>query len=244
MGDAAAGRGREAEIGADEDKARGLARRIAASIRRDILTGRLPPGAPVKERDTAMQLDVSRTPTREAIGMLADEGLVVLRPARSPVVADPTLKEVTDDLQVLIALEKLSGRLACAAATPADVAAIRNANDRIAAARSEAYTLDLFELDMAFHRAVAAAACNRSLQRTHGAFLGRLWRARYLSASQRHDRSRVVTEHGAIIAALAARDPDATEAAIDAHLDHLVKRIDEVYDATGSRARGPSGEVT
>jgi DNA-binding GntR family transcriptional regulator len=241
MRHAATNGGREAPISPDQDKARGLGRWIADRIRRDILTGRLAPGAPVKERDTAMDLGVSRTPTREAIGMLADEGLVVLRPARSPVVADPTLKEVTDALQVLIALERLSGRLACAAATEADLAAIREANGRMAAAYSDAYTLDLFEMDMAFHQALVAAARNPSLQRTHQAYLGRLWRARYLSASQRRNRSRVVSEHGAIIAALAARDPDAVEAAIDRHLDHLVKRIDEVYDDTGSRARGPAG---
>ncbi|MDZ4134172.1 MAG: GntR family transcriptional regulator, partial [Paracoccaceae bacterium] len=78
-----------------------LAEQIASSLRRDILLGKLAPGALIKERDSSADRGVSRTPLREAIRILASEGLVVLRPSRSPVVANPSLKEIIDDLVVM-----------------------------------------------------------------------------------------------------------------------------------------------
>ncbi|MEQ9673915.1 MAG: winged helix-turn-helix domain-containing protein, partial [Roseovarius indicus] len=64
-----------------------LAEQIANQLRRDILRGKLAPGASIKERDNAAEMGVSRTPMREAIRILAQDGLVILRPARSPIVA-------------------------------------------------------------------------------------------------------------------------------------------------------------
>lgn len=89
-----------------------LADHIAAQLRHSILRGTLPPGTLIKERDTAAEMHVSRTPMREAIRILAKEGLVLLRPARSPIVARLDAKAVADQAQVLIALEILSAQLA------------------------------------------------------------------------------------------------------------------------------------
>jgi len=224
-------------------RAPSLGRQLAEKLRRDILTGALPPGAPVKERDHAMALDVSRTPMREAIRILAEEGLVVLRPSRSPVVANPTLSEVTDDLTVMIALEVLSGRLACAAASDDDLARIAAAHAAIEGDRAEAYTLQFFEMDMAFHTAIVMASHNPSLIRTHGEYVARLWRARYLSASARGERARVIAEHGLIRAALEARDAGAAMSGIEAHLENLVRHVGDVYDESGSRD-APRGTAT
>lgn len=213
-----------------------LAHRLADQLRRDILVGRLKPGAPVKERDTADDLGVSRTPMREAIRILAKEGLVELRPARSPVVADPTLKQVTDDLTVLIALETLSVDLACRNATVEDLDAIEAIHHRLEQSYATLHPADLFGIDMDFHRAIARASHNASLADTHGAYLARLWRARYLSASQRRNRERVLGQHRAIMDGLRARDVAATRDAIAAHLAPLVTHISEVYDDPGARA--------
>lgn len=207
-----------------------LARSIARKLRRDILVGRLPSGSQIKERDTAAELGVSRTPMREALRLLAQEGLVVLRPARSPVVANPGFDEVRDDLEVMICLEVMSGRLACQRATQEDL-------DRLAAIHrdlSDSYDhvdpVELFEIDMTFHRGIAEAAHNRSLAATHTAYLDRLWRARYLSASQRRNRERVVSQHGAILAALQNRDPSEAARHIERHLQDLVANIAGMFE--------------
>ena len=140
-----------------------LAEQIAARLRRSILRGTLPPGAPIKERDSAATMGVSRTPMREAIRILAKEGLVVLRPARSPVVASPTIREIRDQVVVLEALEKLSAQLACSQATQDELDAIAAQHREVAENYDRLDALDAFELDMAFHRQIALASHNPAL---------------------------------------------------------------------------------
>ncbi|WP_108257692.1 GntR family transcriptional regulator [Mangrovicoccus ximenensis] len=211
---------------------------IADQIRRDILRGRFAPGAPLKERETALEMDVSRTPMREAIRILAKEGLVLLRPSRSPVIADPSMREIGDAIDVLRALELLSGELACRRATPGDLERIASIQTDMAARYDMLDTLDLFEIDMGFHTAIVEAAHNEALLGTYRAYLERLWRARYLSASQRRSRDRVLRQHGDIVAGLQARDPGKVADAMRAHLealeDNIRAKYDQDADATGA----------
>lgn len=195
-----------------------LAEQIAAQLRRQILRGTLAPGAPLKERDTAGAMGVSRTPMREAIRILAKEGLVCLRPSRSPVIAQPSIRQVRDQIVVLETLETLSARLACAAATEDDLADIARMHGEVAEQYDRLDALDAFELDMGFHRRIALASGNAALVETHESYLARLWRARYLSARMRRNRARVVGNHDIILAALMARDEAAVVAATQAHM--------------------------
>lgn len=205
-----------------------LPEQIANQLRRDILRGTLEPGDSLKERDKAAELGVSRTPMREAIRIVAREGLVTLRPARSPIVAMPDVKAVTDDVEVLLAVEKLSGELACERATEADIDKIavilRHMEDNF----DTMDPLDMFEVDMSFHAAIAAAAHNQPLAEIHSRFLARLWRARFLAAVKRRNRASVVEHHTAILAALRDRDATGTRAAIGMHLDRLSEDVAEV----------------
>ncbi len=105
---------------------------IAARLRRAILRGTLPPGSSIKERDNAAELGVSRTPLREAVRVLANEGLVILRPSRTPVVASPTYEELADYVEVLLALERLGGELACARITSDELDRLTALHDRLA----------------------------------------------------------------------------------------------------------------
>lgn len=207
-----------------------LAEQIANRLRRDILRGNLLPGMSVKERDIAADIGVSRTPIREAIRILSKEGLVELRPSRSPIVAVSDISEVSDQAEVLIALEKLSAELACKKATDAEIENLSNINAYMSENFDRTDPLDMFEIDMSFHMAIAAASGNKALATTHGTFLRRLWRARYLSAIQKRNRDRVVTHHTAILNALRARDSVAARNAIDNHLQYLAEDIRSVIE--------------
>lgn len=203
---------------------------IAARLRRDILRGKFQPGASIKERDNAAEMGVSRTPMREAIRILAKEGLLVLRPSRSPIVAKPTYKEVADAVEVLLALEALCVQQACRNATPEDLKAIRRIQDDIAEKYDHSDELELFEIDMAFHIAVAEASHNASLVSTYRSYMERLWRARFLSARQKRNRDRVVFQHNAIVNALTDRDERAAKKAILSHLGNLANDIRPVIE--------------
>lgn len=202
-----------------------LPQQIADQIRRDILRGKLAPGAVIKERDSALEMGVSRTPMREAIRMLAKEGLVLLRPSRSPIVARLSRKDVSDQAVVLVALEQLSAELACKNATQEDLDEIEKILDYMAENFDRKDPLEIFEVDMTFHSAIARASHNQVLADTHRAILQRLWRARYISAVQRRNRERVINQHRGIFEGLKLRDPAVVRAALDMHLAKLDEDI-------------------
>jgi DNA-binding GntR family transcriptional regulator len=206
-----------------------LPEQIADKLRRDILKGTLAPGQQIKERDHATDLDVSRTPMREAIRILSKEGLVILRPSRSPIVADPSFEEISDVIEVLTALELCCGALACKHATPEDMVKIQAMHNTMAQLQGKIDRIDFFELDMEFHMAIAQASHNAVLAETHSAFVRRLWRARYLSASRKESADRVKRQHGAIMDALARRDVERMAIEISAHLDALIENIRDKY---------------
>jgi DNA-binding GntR family transcriptional regulator len=214
-----------------------LPEQIANQLRRKILLGQMNPGASIKERDNAAALGVSRTPMREAIRILAREGLIQLRPLRSPIVADPTLKDVTDDLHVMTALEVLAGELACQNATDQELEEIGVLHERMLDAATSDDIIARFEVDMAFHRAIALAAHNSSLARTHEAYMARLWRVRFLSSSQADGIGRIIQQHGEIYRGLQDRNEEEVAAVLRKHVRQIIPNISGVYSKrSGARA--------
>lgn len=204
---------------------------ISNRLRRAILRGDLGPGSPIKERDNAAEMGVSRTPMREAIRQLANEGLVILRPARSPIVADPSWKEISDCMDLVRALELLSGELACAKATDAEIDEIAAIQARMEDSAGAVDEIDLFEIDMEFHVAIVRASHNIPLAETHRSLLSRLWRARYLGSRVGRNQDRVFAQHNAILAALRQRDASTFQAELRNHLSILKQQIRKFYQA-------------
>lgn len=206
-----------------------LAEEIANQMRRQILLGDLAPGQSIKERDSASEMGVSRTPMREAIRILAKEGLVTLRPARSPIVADPSLKEVSDALDLLGALELFGCKLAVENASESQIAAVLHHHEALLALADTPDSLEFFEHDMAFHKSIMEATGNNALIDTHSAFLARLWRARYLAAQRASDRPRVLAQHGIIAESLRSRDVAKMTEETKEHFDYLVANVSVFY---------------
>jgi DNA-binding transcriptional regulator YhcF (GntR family) len=90
----------------------GLTDQVAARLRTLLVEGRIAPGAKLNERVLAEQLRVSRTPLREAIKLLAQEGLVDLLPNRGAVAVKLTETDIVHSFEVLAGLEAMSGQLA------------------------------------------------------------------------------------------------------------------------------------
>lgn len=202
-----------------------LPEKVARALRRRILLGDFAPGSNIPERETASELGVSRTPLREALRILSNEGLVTIRPARSPVVANPSPKQLSDMFSVMRVLEALAGELCCLHATQTDIAGFRRIHEQLGGIDAMGDPVGFFDVDMAFHQAIVSATGNAYLIKTHGEYNARLWRARFMASGARTDRDRILREHGEILAGLEARDTRWTSAVMDAHLRSANRKI-------------------
>ncbi|MGH9552515.1 MAG: GntR family transcriptional regulator [Terriglobales bacterium] len=197
-----------------------LPAQVAERIRDMIAEDLLHPGEKLNELKLAETLNVSRTPLREGIKLVASEGLVDLVPNRGAFVANPDPAKVEDMLTALGGIEATAAELACVAATGAAIAALRAIHERMLKAYERGDRLTYFKLNQQIHLGLAAASGNATLQRMHATLNARLYRVRFLTTSpQRLSKERwktAVEEHEWIITALEGRDA--------ARLSQLLKR--------------------
>lgn len=207
---------------------------MADVLRAQVLLGELAPGDNIPERETSTALGVSRTPLREALLILEAEGLVEMSPAKSPMVADPSLVELTQMLLVQSALEALAGEIACTEATRSEIEEIEETHNRMVATAHDADPIEFFQIDMAFHEAVVAASKNDALIKAHNQFHVRLWRARFLTASEEATRETSIRDHAAIVEGLRRRDKEKVSGSMRDHLRKVIDNVSNVYASRGS----------
>ena len=132
-------------------------------VREAIVDGTLAPGEVVRDTELATWLGVSRTPVREALLRLGETGLVRAAPGRSTVVAEIDLDEVRDAHAVVATMHRLAVAEAVARLTPADLEAMRAANQCFAAAIEARDADAALAADDAFHAVAVDASGNRAL---------------------------------------------------------------------------------
>jgi DNA-binding GntR family transcriptional regulator len=140
-----------------------LAERVTDALRRAILPRRSGPGARLVEDRLSEELGVSRIPVREALRVLAGEGLVAMQPRRGASVADVSPEVARDLIEVRATLEALNARLAARRHEPSiagELAQVLEAGNRAARVGS---TEDLVALNAAFHDKLAEAGRNTIL---------------------------------------------------------------------------------
>ena len=207
-----------------------LGDQIADALRNQILLGELVPGRNIPERETAEALGVSRTPLREALVILEGEGLVMMAPAKSPIVANQSVEDVTQLLLVQSALEGLAGECACERISADELVQIESMHQEMLAKSNDAESLDFFSKDMAFHEAIVASTKNQPLIKTHTQYNSRLWRARFMSSRRRvKRRSITLKEHANIVEGLKLRDKEQTSVALEQHLRTAIVNIASVF---------------
>ena len=206
-----------------------LAEEAAATLREFILLGKLEPGVAVPERNLAEALGISRTPLKEALRILENEGLIVYGPTRRPRVADPSLEELAQNLAVLGALEALSGELACVNVTNEELEKVAQLEENMRLADDDTDALEFFGWDMEFHTMIVESARNAPLLKTHRAYNARLWRARFISSNSRTARDRTLMQHRDILAALESRDGKACARCMRGHLESAISNISAAF---------------
>jgi DNA-binding GntR family transcriptional regulator len=175
------------------------------AIRDAIVRADIPPGTVVSNAAVAEQLGLSRAPVRDALARLADEGLVETKPQSYTRVTPLVLKEVRDAAAVVRAMHELATRAAVPLLTAGQVAAMREANRRFAAATGAGDVDAAMDSDDQLHGVLVDVCGNRAVAATierYTPLIRRLERRQFSSARAR----RSVQRHDELIAACAAGD--------------------------------------
>ncbi len=191
---------------------------VIDALREAILDGALKPGEWLREGDLARILSVSRTPVREALSRLVDEGLAVKTAHQGVVVATLSFDDVLALYAVREQLEGLAARLAATRGGPHLVPQLQRVGEQMEQAAADKDVSLMARLNLEWHRLVRDAANNTYLDR----FLGQVEHAiRRLSVSTFASEQRaveVLAEHDHIVRAIETRNGDVAEQEAKTHM--------------------------
>lgn len=190
--------------------------RLRQEIEDGIVAGRFLPGERLDEVQLANHFSVSRTPIREALHQLSMAGMVEIRPRRGAIVVSLTPQRLYEMFEVMSEMEAMCGRLAARRISETEGQALQGAHLACEAVRGD---LDAYYLaNEAFHQAIYTASGNQFLAEQCLALQKRLRPYRRLQLRVRNRVQASFTEHGKIVAAIIAGDPEAASEAMRAHV--------------------------
>ena len=195
-------------------------------IRQLIFSRTLKPGERIDEQALAKELGISRTPLREALKVLQNEGLVKLVPRRGCFVAKLTERDVDEVYDMIGLLESACAAHAAERATPADIARLRKITQRMVQMAAEKNYKKYFDANLAAHAAVLEIAGNRWQQSVIEYLRGlcRLWP--YVSVGSIPGRlEESLREHEELCEAIAAHDAPRAQEIMRRHIAHTLEAL-------------------
>jgi DNA-binding GntR family transcriptional regulator len=198
-------------------------------IRDRILMGEYLPASALSEYGIAASLAVSRTPVREALKQLEQEGLIRSIPQKGVFVTALTVSDIDEIYQVREQLESLAARIAAVEMDADDIAELSAELRRATEAAEEGRADDAFDADVHLHKKIIAATRNGRLEHILSTLDDQVHRIRYLSPRTPGRLRATLAEHMRIIDCLESRDADA---AADAMADHLRNARDNAIRLT------------
>lgn len=208
---------------------------VAAALRDRIFAGEFGPGTFLDEVRLAEEMQISRTPLREALKVLTAEGLVRHEPRRGCFVNEVTEQDLDEIFPVIALLEGRCAFEAARNATDADLQALEALHDRLSKHARAKRINDYYDANFAIHEAIITLANNRWLAGVISDLrkIVKLARLQQLHAPGRLEQS--LSEHMAVFAALKARDAEGAEAAMRTHLTRQRVALREVARNQKSR---------
>ena len=208
---------------------------VAAKLRERIFDGVLAPGSFIDELGLCGEWAISRTPLREALKVLAAEGLVRHEPRRGCFVNQITERDLDEIFPVIALLEGRCAFEAASKATDADLVALEQMHDRLNRCAKARRINDYYQANFAIHEAIITLANNPWLAQVIGDLrkIVKLARLQQLHAPGRLAQS--LSEHMAVFAALKARDAEGAEAAMRTHLTRQRVALRELARSNTSR---------
>lgn len=195
------------------------------TLREAILKGELKPGERLMELQLAAKLGVSRTPIREAIRMLEQEGLAVTVPRKGAEVARMTEKDMEDVLVVRAALDGLAVELACDNITAEQLGQLQNAERRFGSCIKNGDLKKIAEADVEFHEVIYRATGNARLVTMLSNLREQMYRYRveYLKDSDNYPE--LLREHQAIVEGISKRDKKHVAEVMRSHVYNQAEAI-------------------
>jgi DNA-binding GntR family transcriptional regulator len=187
-------------------RARPLHEEVGDRLRDMIIEGDIAPGERLHEINLSEILNVSRTPLREALKLLANEGLVDLLPGRGARVSALSPESVGELFEVVSGLERLAAELAATRMTARDFERLQRMHDKMAAHFAAGERHEYFALNHEIHVAIVAASKNQILVTTHAALMVKARRGRYAALASEERWKEAMGEHEALMKALHKRD--------------------------------------
>lgn len=198
---------------------------IAARLRELIIEGELAPGARLNERQLGERMNVSRTPLREALRLLAHEGLVTVVPNRGAFVAHMSPDAVRESFEIMGALESLAAELACQRISDREIDEIAALTFEMQACHARHDLPEYYRLNRVVHDAITAAAGNSVLaDMTHKLNL-RIQNLRFRSNLDVRKWNAAIREHQQMVDLLRRRDAQGLARLMREHLARKAKTV-------------------
>ena len=198
---------------------------VSDALRQAIRDGTLPPGERLMEIPLAEELGVSRTPIREAIRILEQEGLVVMIPRRGTYVADMSLKDVTEVFELRSILEELAAELAAERITNEEIEALEQHLVEIGNYMNENNLNKVVQADILFHEILYKASRNDRLVEMINNLREQTLRFRTLSMSQTGRLAKTWDEHRQLVEAISDRDVERARQIARIHMEESEKTL-------------------
>ena len=198
---------------------------VYLTLRKAILKEKLKPGDRLMENTIANKIGVSRTPVREAIRMLQQDGLVEMIPRKGAHVANISTQDLTDVLELRKSLERLALAKACVNITAEQIKELKIAEYLFEKVISEKDFTKIAEADEKFHDVIMGASGNAKLVEILGELREQMYRYRLEYLKQDGMLEFITNEHNAIIKAVSIGDAKAAIEALNLHIDNQYKAI-------------------
>ena len=198
------------------------------TLRQAILKGELKPGERLLEIALAERLGVSRTPVREAMRKLEQEGLVVMIPRRGAQVANITEKDLNDVLEVRIALENVAIEKACARMTEEEMRRLWLAAKEFEHTIAEGNLVKLAEADVAFHEVIYQASDNKRLIQVLNNMREQIYRYRVEYLKDETIYPRLLKEHKDIAESLRRKDKSRASETMREHVKNQAEAVKDM----------------
>ena len=198
------------------------------TLREAILKGDLKPGERLMELQLASKLGVSRTPIREAIRMLEQEGLAVTTPRKGAEVAKMTLKDMEDVLEIRDALDELAVRIACQKISDEQLRQLEDMKELFEKSTQTGNVKKIAEADVTFHDVIYEATGNPKLVTLLNNLREQVYRYRVEYIKDPKNYPTLIAEHEAILESLKNRDVKNAVEAMHVHVANQAEAVKTV----------------